>query len=165
MAMATTTALALASLSLAAVGTGTAFYSAVQQGKTAKATGEYNAKLAENQALQEDMEARENIRRKRDENRRLLATQRGKYAKAGVVEEGTPLEVMAESAKFLELDALEMSRQSSTRTALLRAQAQRDRAIGSSTAKAYGLQAGASLLNGASQAAGGYLSYKKSGAF
>lgn len=117
--MAALTTLAVASLATAAVGTGVAVYGQMQQAKTAKKVGEYtaqtaeanakataeaaeyNAQLAEVQALQTEMDSRENIRRKRLENSRYQKSQRARFAKAGVTEEGSPLEVMAETAKLL----------------------------------------------------------------
>ena len=90
--------LAIAAVSLAAVGTGVAVYGQVKQAETAKKMGEYNAKLAENQALQTEMDSREQLRRTSIGNKRIMATQRVSYAKAGVDTAGTPLAVMAETA-------------------------------------------------------------------
>lgn len=163
MAAISATTLAIASLATAAVGTGVAVYGQVQQAKTAKAAGEFNAKMAENAALQAEMDSRENIRRKREENRRMLAMQRGRYAKAGVTEAGTPLEVMAETAGLLELDALEMGRQSRIEANRLRAQAGYDRAMGKAGAQAAYLQAGATLLNSTSNMTGAAANYRSQG--
>lgn len=163
MAAISATTLAIASLATAAVGTGVAVYGQVQQAKTAKAAGEYNAKVAENAALQAEMDSRENIRRKRDDNRRMLAMQRGRYAKAGVTEAGTPLEVMAETAGLLELDALEMGRQSRIEANRLRSQAGYDRAMGKAGAQAAYLSAGATLLNSSASMTGAAANYRQTG--
>jgi hypothetical protein len=158
---------ALTSIALAAavVGTGVAVYGQVQQAKTAKAVGAYNAKLAENQALQAEMDAAENTRRKRKENRRLLATQRSRLAKAGVMEAGTPLEVMAETAGNLELETLDYARSIRMQASGLRAQGAMDRVMGSAQARAAYIGAGASLLSGASSVAGMSYEFQQSGAF
>lgn len=144
---------ALTAVAVAVAGTGVAVYGQVQQAQIAEASGEYNAKVAQNAALQAEMDASENIRRKREDNRRMLAMQRGRYAKSGVTEAGTPLEVMAETAGILELDALEVGRQSRIEAARLRSQAGYDLAMGKAGAQSAYTGAGASLLSGASSAA------------
>lgn len=163
MAVATTTALAIASLSLAAIGTGVAVYGQMEAAKSAKEMGEYNAKLAENQAAQVDMEARESVRRRREQNRRFMAMQRTAYAKSGVTIEGTPLEVMAETAGILELEALDASRQASQQSMALRGQAAYDRRVGSTQARAAYIGAGASLLSGVAGMAGNTATYRSQG--
>jgi hypothetical protein len=198
--MAALSTLAIASLATAAVGTGVAVYGQVQQAKTAKKVGEYNAKTAEEnakataeaaeynalaqeeQALQTEMDSRENIRRKRLENRRFQSTQRARFAKAGVTEEGSPLEVMADTAALLEMDAQEVNRQAQIEAARLRAgaretrrtglfqsdqftkQAGFERMYGSRQASAAYIGAGATLLSGASNMMGSAAMFKKVGA-
>lgn len=198
--MAALTTLALASLATAAVGTGVAVYGQVQAGKTAKAVGkynsaldeqnaqevarsaEYNAKLQEVEAVQVEMDSRENIRRKREENKRYASTQRARFASSGVTEQGSPLEVMAETAALLEMDAQEVNRQAQVNAARLRAgaaetrrtglfqqsqykaQAGFDRAYGSAQARAANIGAASTLLAGASSMAGAAYNFKKVGA-
>jgi hypothetical protein len=65
--------------------------------------GMQNAKTMENEGLRVEQEARERARRMRTENERLAGAQRARFGKAGVVMEGTPLMVMAESAGLMEL--------------------------------------------------------------
>jgi hypothetical protein len=144
--------IAWAGLIVAVVGTGVSVSASMQQAAIAKKTGAYNAKLAENQALQAEMDGRENLRRKRVENRRFLARQRAGLAKAGVLETGTPLEVMAESAGSLELEALDYTRQQAMTATGLRAQGAMDKAMGGAQARAAYTQAGASLLSGTARA-------------
>lgn len=62
-----------------------------------------NAIELDNRARAVEAQGREQARRTREENERALARQRGQFAKSGVVNEGTPLAVMAESAGHLEL--------------------------------------------------------------
>jgi hypothetical protein len=144
---------AVTAIAVTVVATGVSVYGQVQQAQTAKAMGKYNAKVAEQQALQTEMDAAENIRRKRRENRRLLATQRSRYAKAGVLEEGTPLELLAETAGNLEMETLDYDRQQRMAAAGLRAQGAADLALGSNQARAAYIGAGASLLQGTASAA------------
>lgn len=65
--------------------------------------GMQNAKTLENEGLRVEQEARERARRMREENERISGAQRARFGKAGVVMEGTPLAVMAESAGLMEL--------------------------------------------------------------
>lgn len=66
-------------------------------------TQQNNATALEQQGRAAEAQARAEADRKRMENERLLASQRARYGKAGVVNEGTPLAVMAETAGLLEL--------------------------------------------------------------
>lgn len=124
---ATTIALVAVSLAATAASTGLAYYSAQEQAASAERMGkynyavqkaqmeaqadmarrenmaaanisEYNAKTAENEALRAENEAREKARRIRLDNQRLFAAQRARYGASGVTSEGSPLQVMADSA-------------------------------------------------------------------
>ena len=165
MAVVTSTALAIAAVSIAAVGTGVAVYGQMEAAKTAKEMGEYNAKLAESQAAQVDMDARESIRRRREQNRKFMGSQRTAYAKSGVTIEGSPLEVMAETSGILELEALDASRQASQQSLALKGQAAYDRRVGSNQARAAYIGAGSSLLSGAANTAYMGAQFSNSGAF
>ncbi len=98
--------IAIAGSVIGAVGT---IISAVGQSQAA----DYNAKVArqnatyaEQSAQQQRQIAAENERRQRLRTTKLLGAQKAGYAKAGVTMEGSPLEVMAETASQGELDAL-----------------------------------------------------------
>jgi len=164
MAFFTATTLAVASLATAAIGTGLAVYGQMQQAQTAKAAGAYNAKLAEQQALQTEMDSRESIKRRRAQNKRFLGSQRSAIAKSGVTIEGSPLEVMAETAGILELDALDASRQARQRAAGLRAEGAMARFTGGRQATAAYIGAGSSLLSGAAGITGDAYQFHQSGA-
>ena len=169
--MAALTTLAIASLAASAVGTGVAIYGQQQAAKTAASVGDYNAKISkmtgdynaavseqnakqvadtseynaqvlESQALQTEMDARENIRRKRIENARYASTQRARFAASGVTEEGSPLEAMAETAALLEMDAQEVNRQAQINASRIRAGAAEERRQGLFQAGQYKQQAG-----------------------
>jgi hypothetical protein len=62
-----------------------------------------NAQALDQQASAERNRGRETVRRMRDEHLRFQAIQRARIAKSGVVAEGTPLEIMADTAGALEL--------------------------------------------------------------
>lgn len=132
-----------------AVGTGVAVAGAVQQADIAKSTAEYNAKLGERAALDNDEQAREQSMRARVENKRLLSAQRAGYAASGVqVDEGTPLEVQAQTAAILELQQMDDQKAAVRRSQSLLAGADADRAYGSAAASGYRLQAAGSLFSG-----------------
>ena len=78
---------------------------AAQQAEAQANISGYNAQVSQNEALRAEQEARERARRIREENQRLLGTQRASYGKAGVAMEGTPLEIMADTAAMGELNA------------------------------------------------------------
>lgn len=66
-------------------------------------TANNNATALEQQGRAAEAQARAEADRKRVESEKLLATQRSRYARGGVVNEGTPLAVMSETAGLLEL--------------------------------------------------------------
>lgn len=150
MALASSTVAAIAMVAAAGVSS----YAAYEQGQTAKATGKFNARMAENEALRVDQEGRESIKRRRRENKRLMGRARARLAKSGVVEEGTPLEVMAETAGQLELAALDEQRAASAESSRLRSQAGMSLWEGKQAARAGTTQAGATLLSGTAKTSG-----------
>lgn len=84
---------------------------------------EYNQQLQYNQAAAKRVEAEglrtnteENLKRRRDDYRRIISRQRATFAKSGLVMTGTPLEVIAESASRMELEAQDVVNQ--TRAAI-----------------------------------------------
>ena len=100
------TAAAIGGLVVGAAGT---VISAVGQSQAA----DYNAQVARQNAMyaeqagqQQRQIAAENERRQRLRTTKLLGAQRAGYAKAGVTMEGSPLEIMSETASQGELDAL-----------------------------------------------------------
>jgi hypothetical protein len=156
---------AVTALGATLVGTGVQMYGQRQQAKTAERVAERNAKIQENQALQTEMDARENARRQRADSKAKLKTQRSRYAKAGVIMEGSPLEVMAETAGLLELDALEIGRQAKGEATRLRAGAEVSRQDGYDQANALRIASGATLLSGAGSALSMGMQFSKAGSF
>jgi hypothetical protein len=134
--MAAMTSIALGvGLALSAVGTGVAVHGQQQQAKAAEAAGEFNAKVAENEALRVSQETSEQTKRSRIANKRLLGRQRAQTGKAGVLEAGSPLELMAETAGELELGVLDTIRSGQARSEQLKNQATLTRFESKSTAK------------------------------
>ena len=164
MAFVTATVLGYAALAASLAGTGLAAYGQMQQAKTATNTANYNAKLQENQAIQADMEARENARRTREKNLLFAGTQRAAIAASGAAFEGSPLEVLAYSAGKFELEAQDEARAARARYALGFNRAGETRLEGEAQAGAYQTAAAGTILSGASSFAGQYGDLKYQGA-
>lgn len=141
--------MAFAPMILIAAGTGLTAYSQYKQGQTQQKISEYNAAVKKNEALRLEMESQEATRRQRQQNKKLLAQQRARIGKAGVVEAGSPLELMAEDAGLLELQALDARRSAFVKQQQLQQSAKLDVWSGKQAALAGKISAGASLLEGA----------------
>ena len=146
--------LAVAALVVSAVGAGVSYYGSQQQAKATERTAKYNAKVQENEAIQQDMEMREQISRTRRENKRLLASQRAGVAASGIELTGSPLEVLGANAANLELHVQDMARQSTLN--LMQGQAKAKATIweGKQTAAGIRTQAAGTLLSDAGRLAG-----------
>lgn len=104
------TAMAATGLGLTALGQLQAGRAAEAQGESEEAFAEYNAQLAEREAEEAQEAAAGEERRHRKAGVRLKATQRARFGALGVTPEGSPLDVMAETAAELERDALTIRR-------------------------------------------------------
>ncbi len=150
---ATTSWLTYASMAAALAGAGVSAYSSIQQGKSAQAQAEYNAKQAEIQA--EDAQLRGGIEanRKRQEVRRVLAAQQTKLAANGVeTSSGSALNLFGDTSREGELDAQTAYANAMREAYGYQSQATSYRFSGKSAmSNAYG-QAAGSLLSGAGKA-------------
>lgn len=158
-------ALAIAAIVVSAAGSYMSYKGSMAQAKATERVAVYNAKVQENQAIQEDMEMREQISRQRRENKRLLASQRAGVAASGIELTGSPLEVLGANAASLELRAQDQARQSTL--GLMRGQAQSRATVWQGKQQATGIrtQAYGTALSDAGKiigsAAGSYGSFAK----
>jgi hypothetical protein len=143
-------------------GTGMAAYGTYQAGKAAEAEGksaqqwsEYNAKVEERNATAKEQAAAYREKQMRLEGDKIKGTQRALYATSGVTAEGTPLEVMLNTAGELEMDYAMTRREGYLEGQQHRSQAVLDRfegkvarMKGSNAKTAANWQAGATLLSG-----------------
>jgi len=136
----------------AIAGTGVAVVSQIEQGESQKEWSEYNAAVAERDALAAQQSAEYDAEQKRKETEKLLGRQRALYGKAGVTLEGSPLLLMEETASEGELDALMIEREGKIRAGSYQSEAALSRMKGSSAQKAGYYGAGSTLLTGASSA-------------
>lgn len=165
MAVATAT-LATAALATAAVGTGISAYGMYQQGQTAKRAGEYNAKLAEVEAMQAEAESRENLKRSSQNYSAFMGTQRTQMAATGAqLGEGTPLQIEADTAGQVQLAQLDSAVQSQNRIAGIRAQGAMARWQGRQQSAASYIGAAGTLFSGAGNIGISGAQLKASGAF
>lgn len=81
-------------------------YGQIQQGRAAQKAAEYNAAIDEQNAKLVDEQARYDERISRKESNRAMSKIRANYAFAGVTLDGSPLDVLQESAVNAEQDAL-----------------------------------------------------------
>ena len=148
------TTLALAATAASA---GIAFYGQQQAAKQAKAAGEYNAKIAENQADQRELESHETIRRQRADKRRAMAQAKAKLASSGAaLGEGTAVDVMEVLDARLEAQVQDSARSAQLEAIALRQQANMSRYQGQQQSSALKLQSYGTLLDGVSSGASTY---------
>jgi hypothetical protein len=145
-----------AGVAIAAIGAGTTAYTQVQQGHNQAANAKYNAKLASRNAKIAQESAEYEARQKRRETARLIGRQRALYGKAGVTMEGSPLEVIQETAAQGEMDALMIERRYTQQATAYKSQAELARTR-TEIAKRRGYWgAGSTLLTSGGQMASGY---------
>lgn len=126
-------------------------------GVQAQQAAEYDAKLAEAEALQKQMETTENYRRLKTQSKAFSSRQKVQYSKGGVISNtGSPLEVMSETVGLIELEAQDMARQGRAQVSRLKSSAALSRLGGINQRKAASAQADATLFSGAMNAAGSY---------
>lgn len=152
---------AIAGSTFAAVGANTAIatalfgaVSSISQGKSQQRLLERNAQISEQQAIQTKQEAAFEEGVKRSETQRLKATQRAAQgASGGVVDTGSNLLVLEETATLGELDALAIRYRGDVSAQRSREQATTERFEGKIARQTGKLEAGTSLLTGVTRAA------------
>lgn len=92
-------------LGLMAAGTMVSAAGQIQAGRSAQAMADYNAQVDRNNATAAKQSAKYDADRMRENTRKLLSTQRARFAKGGVAFEGTPLLVMEQTARDAAMDA------------------------------------------------------------
>jgi len=119
--------IAAAGMVLSAVGTAVGAISQYEQGRSQQKWSEYNAAIAERDAESARQSAEYEAGLTRREKEKTLARQRALYSKAGVTLEGSPLELMAETAGEYEMDALMTERGGKLESQRYRSEAQFNR--------------------------------------
>ena len=153
MAYATSTYVAIATIAAAVVSAAGTVYSADAQRKTAN----YNADVAEQNAIAIKKQNEVNEKAHRDQIRKILSTQRAMYGQSGVTMEGSPLLVQMDTVEQGELDALAIRYGGDVAAAKERSMANLYRMQGQQASTMGAINAGTTLLSGASSA---YKTYK-----
>lgn len=121
--------------------------SSIQQGEAAREAADYQAAQAENDAVAARQQAAFDESREREKALRVMASQRARAAKGGVLaEQGSPLFVNLARGEDAEIDALNIRRGGELRGNDLRSQAALARRKGAVGEQAAYLKAGSSLL-------------------
>jgi len=133
------------------IGTAVGAVGSIAQGQQQQEWANYNAAIAQQQAQTAKATAEWEATQKRKETERLLGKQRALYGVAGVTYEGSPLELMAETAAEGELDALMLERTGKIREQKYMSEAELTKMKGQQAATAGYFGAGTTLLTGASK--------------
>lgn len=162
-------------LAATALGTGVSVLSAVGQGQAQKAAmkeqsraAAYNRQVAEQNAQAVEAAGRLDIEQQRREHLQILGAQKARYGAAGVIMEGTPLEVMAQTASDMEQDILTTQYNYDVKAARWRSEAgfydyeaMRNKNLAPYYSSQSTLKAGTALLTGASQVGSSLMMFKK----
>ncbi len=150
-------ALIIIGTSMAILGTLTSAGGQYYQGQAEQGAYDYNADVMEQEADAEEVSARQEAELKREEIQTLISNQRVAYGVAGVaLSEGSPLVVLAETAKEGEKEALTIRYGGSVKATSLRNRANLQRYYGGVAEKTGKTKATGTLLSGLGSAALNY---------
>jgi hypothetical protein len=147
-------------LIISAISAGAGAYSSYQGGKAQEDMAEYNAQIAENEALATQQAIEAESAKLTKAQRETKAKQRMSIQSRGGLQAGTDLLSLAEEAKEMQLDQLELRRQqdiAGVRGASRAAMSKYQGKVAGYTGK---WTAGTKLLAGAGSAGLGYAKYK-----
>ena len=121
--------------------------------KAAKQVGEYNAKIAENEAILLQRKKTQEQASLRKQSDKLISVQRVATAKSGIQMSGSPLQALADAYFNTELDAINIQQASKIEQFSKTAEAGLARAEGNARKQAYKTQAYTTLLSSGSKTA------------
>jgi len=121
----------------------------IYQGAQARATSDYNAAVAKEEAKTQDVLTDIEIARHRRSAKKLQSAQFARYGASGVTLEGSPILVMADSTADAELDEALIKFQGASKASALNREAKLQKMFGESALTASLINAGATLLPGA----------------
>lgn len=161
----TTTALLVGGLVASAAAGAAKSDAQYKAGRSQKRQAMTEAQMVEQATLQADLEAREQIRRTRIENRRFTGAQRAAIAGAGVVgTTGSPIDILGRTAALQELQIQDQARRASTAYSAGFARAAQVRVAGKSALKGGKLASYGTIASTAASTALGVYSGIDSGA-
>lgn len=124
---------------------------AISQGVQASNAADYNAAVARNNALAARQQASANAEAQGRESRRRLGAMRAAYGASGVTMEGSPLDVIEQSAMEAELDRQNILYSGELKASGYEGTSELEEAKGSSAMTGSLFSAGSSLLTGYGQ--------------
>lgn len=125
----------------------------LSQAASANSMARHSAAVSESYATAARDRAAYDEERSRENARRMLGAQRARYGGAGVVLEGTPIDVMADAVTDAELDALSIRGKGALESRRYLNDAAGARYRGGAALRSGAFEAGSSLLTGASKLA------------
>ena len=137
--------LAIAGAAMSAVG-------AISQGNAARKSAEYNAAIADRNAVVATQQAAANEEAQRKIDARRMGAARAGYGASGVTSDGSVLDVLGDSIAEAELNALNIRYEGKLAAQGYGDTAASQRAAGKNAQRSGYMQAGASLLTGGSKA-------------
>lgn len=129
--------------------------SSLSQAQQQKSAAKYNEKLAENQAVGARQEAAAAADRQQRQSAKTIGTMQASYAASGVSTEGSPLEVLEESARNAELDRLTILWNGEGRAQGYQNTAELERSRGKNAMASGYLSAAGSAMKGFAMSGGG----------
>jgi hypothetical protein len=129
--------------------------SSLSQAQQQKSAAKYNEKLAENQAIGARQEAAAAADRQQRQSAKTIGTMQATYAASGVGLEGSPLEVLEESARNAELDRLTILWNGEGRAQGYQNTAELERSRGKNAMASGYLSAAGSVVKGFAMSGGG----------
>lgn len=143
---------------VAAAGIGA--YNSIATASAQSDASKYNAKVADNNAKQAEMEASAEAQKIRDRNRRMIAAQKAQYAASGVTIDGTVKDVIIDSSVQGELDALGAEYSGEVRSKALKSQSELDRAAAKNATRSGIFGAAGYGVSAVSSGASSYSDYR-----
>lgn len=144
--------MAAAPLIMMGVGAVTSAIGAISEGNAAADAAKHNSQMAAQNAIYAREQAAEEEQQVRIMGRKTLGSMRAAYGASGVSLEGSPLDVLAESAATMERDALNVRRAGERRAQGFEAEASMEnRKAGYAKTRGY-LGAASNLLSGGGKA-------------
>lgn len=133
---------------IAVAGTAVSAYGQLQAGNAQRDAAEFNARTAEINAAQSEAATIDQLQQLARRTRITDSKQRAGYAKAGVKREGTPLEVLTETANLADKDAYRLREQGRLAVQGFQTQAAQARHAGKVAQTNSRIGAGSTLLTG-----------------
>lgn len=134
-----------------AIGTAFSVIGALNQGQQAKSAAEYNAAVANNNAIAARQQAAANAAAQQRKARLQIGSMRAGYGASGVGLEGSPLDVLEQSAAMAELDRQNILYGGTLRSQGYQATAGLELMRGDAAETGSYLSAGSALLSGAAK--------------